>query len=55
MVAHPQRRGEALKRFSHHQQRQARPDVQFVSERDQHRPATPAERIPVYQIEVETK
>ena len=31
------------------------PDVQFVSERDQHRPATPAERIPVYQIEVETK
>ena len=28
---------------------------QFVAERDQHRPATPAERIPVYQIEVETK
>ena len=47
---------EALKRFSHFINSDKRdPDVQFVSERDQHRPATPAERIPVYQIEVETK
>ena len=46
MVAHPQRR-EALKRFSHFINSDKRdPDVQFVSERDQHRPATPAERIP---------
>ena len=47
---------EALKRFSHFiNSDKCDPDVQFVSERDQHRPATPAERIPVYQIEVETK
>lgn len=47
---------EALKRFSHFINSDKRdPDVQFVAERDQHRPATPAERIPVYQIEVETK
>ena len=47
---------EALKRFSHFINSDKRdPDVQFVTEREQHRPATPAERIPVYQIEVETK
>ena len=47
---------EALKRFSHFINSDKRdPDVQFVVERDQHRPATPAERIPVYQIEVENK
>ena len=47
---------QALQRFSHFINSDKRdPDVQFVSERDQHRPATPAERIPVYQIEVETK
>ena len=31
------------------------PDVQFVSERAQHRPATPAERIPVYTLALEEK
>ena len=30
-------------------------ELRLRTERDQHRPATPAERIPVYQIEVETK
>ena len=48
--------GGAQSVFSHFINSDKRdPDVQFVSERDQHRPATPAERIPVYQIEVETK
>ncbi|MFL9593546.1 nitrite reductase large subunit NirB [Aeromonas schubertii] len=45
---------DALKRFSHFINSDQRdPDVQFVPERAQKRPATPAERIPVYQIELE--
>ncbi|MDO2949161.1 nitrite reductase large subunit NirB [Aeromonas simiae] len=45
---------EALKRFAHFINSDRRdPEVQFVNERDQHRPATPAERIPVYQIDME--
>lgn len=47
---------EQLKRFNHFINSGKRdPDVQFVTERDQHRPATPAERIPVYQIDMEAK
>ncbi|STU57450.1 nitrite reductase subunit NirD [Klebsiella pneumoniae subsp. pneumoniae] len=34
-----------------YQQRPARPNVQVVPERDQHRPATPYERIPVTLVE----
>ncbi|SIR21193.1 assimilatory nitrite reductase (NAD(P)H) large subunit precursor [Aeromonas sp. RU39B] len=45
---------DALKRFAHFINSDQRdPDVQFVAERDQHRPATPAERIPVYNINLE--
>jgi nitrite reductase (NADH) large subunit len=45
---------EAQKRFAHFINSPVRdPNVQMVSERQQHRPARPAERIPVKQIELE--
>ena len=43
-------------RFAHFINSPARdPNVQFVPERAQHRPATPAERIPVYTVSLEEK
>jgi len=43
-----------LSRFAHFiNSPQPDPLVQFVAERHQHRPAAPAERIPVYQIHLE--